>query len=132
MRILWIKTELLHPVDKGGKIRTYHMLKELRKFHHITYLTLDDGTGDPDAIEKANEYAHEVITIPHRVSPKFTARFYAELGTNLFSSLPYFVSKYRSRRMKREIERLMTLGRKTVLSLGITLNACRMVSSSPT
>ncbi|MBL8125517.1 MAG: glycosyltransferase [Pyrinomonadaceae bacterium] len=110
MRILWIKTELLHPVDKGGKIRTYHMLKELRKFHHITYLTLDDGTGDPDAIEKANEYAHEVITIPHRVSPKFTARFYAELGTNLFSSLPYFVSKYRSRRMKREIERLMTLG----------------------
>jgi len=29
VRILWLKTELLHPVDKGGKIRTYNMLKEL-------------------------------------------------------------------------------------------------------
>ena len=27
MRILWLKTELLHPVDKGGKIRTFQMLK---------------------------------------------------------------------------------------------------------
>jgi len=31
MRILWLKTELLHPVDKGGKIRTYQMLKEMKK-----------------------------------------------------------------------------------------------------
>ena len=29
MRILWLKTELLHPVDKGGRIRTYQMLKAL-------------------------------------------------------------------------------------------------------
>ena len=28
MKILWLKTELLHPVDKGGKIRTYHLLKQ--------------------------------------------------------------------------------------------------------
>ena len=27
MRILWIKTELLHPIDKGGKIRTFQMLR---------------------------------------------------------------------------------------------------------
>jgi hypothetical protein len=33
-----LKTELLHPVDKGGKIRTYNMLKELRRDHEITYL----------------------------------------------------------------------------------------------
>ena len=30
MRLLWLKTELLHPVDKGGKIRTYQMLKALK------------------------------------------------------------------------------------------------------
>ena len=44
MRILWLKTELLHPVDKGGKIRTYQMLKDLQREHHVTYLTLDDGS----------------------------------------------------------------------------------------
>jgi hypothetical protein len=46
MRLLWLKTELLHPVDKGGKIRTYQMLRELKRDCHITYLTLDDGTAD--------------------------------------------------------------------------------------
>jgi polysaccharide biosynthesis protein PslH len=30
MRILWLKSELLHPVDKGGRIRTYQMLRELK------------------------------------------------------------------------------------------------------
>ena len=29
MRILWIKTELLHPLDKGGRIRSYQMLRSL-------------------------------------------------------------------------------------------------------
>jgi hypothetical protein len=49
MRILWLKTELLHPLDKGGRIRTYHMLQSLNRLHHVTYLTLDDGSSAPDA-----------------------------------------------------------------------------------
>ena len=50
MRILWLKTELLHPIDKGGKIRTYQMLRELKKTNHITYLCLDDGSSEADAL----------------------------------------------------------------------------------
>lgn len=88
MRILWLKTELLHPVDKGGKIRTYYMLKELKREHHITYLTLDDGSAAPDAREQASEYCHDLVTVPHRTSPKFSAGFYAELARNLASPLP--------------------------------------------
>ena len=57
MKILWLKTELLHPVDKGGKIRTYHLLKQLKADHHITYLTLDDGTAPPDAADSASSTA---------------------------------------------------------------------------
>jgi len=57
MRILWIKTELLHPVDKGGRIRTYHMLRSLSRRHDVTYVCLDDGLAAPDAIERALEYA---------------------------------------------------------------------------
>ena len=30
MHILWVKNELLHPLDKGGRIRTYEMLRRLR------------------------------------------------------------------------------------------------------
>ena len=103
MRILWLKTELLHPVDKGGKIRTYHMLRALKAQHQITYLTLDDGTAAPDARERASEYCHDLVTIPHRTNEKFSAGFYVELARNLASSVPYAVRKYRSAAMTRAI-----------------------------
>lgn len=105
MRILWLKTELLHPVDKGGKIRTYQMLRELKRGHHVTYLALDDGTAGSEARERAAEYCHELVTVPHRTRAKFSAGFYAELAANLASPLPYFMKKYESAGMRREIER---------------------------
>lgn len=107
MRILWLKTELLHPVDKGGKIRTFQMLKELKRAHHVTYLTLDDGSGAPDAAERASEYCHELVRVEHRTRAKFSAAFYAELAANLVSPLPYFMKKYKSAEMRRQIERLV-------------------------
>lgn len=110
MHILWLKTELLHPVDKGGKIRTYHMLKELKRQHRVTYLTLDDGTAGPYAREQAYEYCHELITVPHSTSEKFSARFYAELAQNLVSSLPYFMKKYESAAMRAAIEQRLAQG----------------------
>lgn len=115
MHILWLKTELLHPVDKGGKIRTYHMLKELKRNHRVTYLTLDDGTAAPDAAAKATEYCHELITVPHQTSAKFSARFYAELAQNLISLLPYFVKKYESAAMRAAIEGRLAKGDVDVL-----------------
>lgn len=103
MRILWLKTELLHPVDKGGKIRTYNMLKELKRDHHITYLTLDDGSADGEARERAEEYCHELVCIPHRHRAKFSKGFYVELIVNLASPLPYAIKKYESPAMRSEI-----------------------------
>jgi glycosyltransferase involved in cell wall biosynthesis len=105
LRILWLKTELLHPVDKGGRIRTYYMLKELKRRHHLTYLTLDDGNAAPDALERAAEYSHRVVPIALRTSDKFSARFYGELAANLLSPLPYFLEKYRSEEMRSAIGR---------------------------
>ncbi len=96
MRILWIKTEFLHPVDKGGRIRTYQMLREIAKSHHVTYLTLDDGTAAPDAMTLASEYSAEVVRIPYTPAPKGSIGFYGELLGNVVSSLPYAVSRYRS------------------------------------
>jgi sugar transferase (PEP-CTERM/EpsH1 system associated) len=110
MRILWLKTELLHPVDKGGKIRTYQMLKELKREHRITYLTLDDGTADKDARALAQQYCHELICVPQRQRAKFTAGFYAELAFNLASNLPYAIAKYQSAEMRGRIQQLTSEG----------------------
>ncbi|MCC6316293.1 MAG: glycosyltransferase [Gemmatimonadaceae bacterium] len=110
MRILWLKTELLHPIDKGGKIRTYAMMRELRALHHITYLTLDDGSAATDAAEKALEYCHEVIRVPFTQPAKGSPGFYLDLARNLASTQPYAVAKYRSPAMEEAIRNAVRTG----------------------
>ncbi len=106
MRILWIKTELLHPLDKGGRIRTYQMLRSLSRRHHVTYVCLDDGLAAPDALERARDYAQEVVIVPFRPQAKGSIGFFLDLLRNLFSPLPYAVARYESPPLRHEILRL--------------------------
>jgi hypothetical protein len=87
--MLWLKTELLHPLDKGGRIRTYQMLRHLVRDHRVTYLTLDDGHRDTNAVERAGEYCTDLIRVPTRTASRRTPQFYWQLARNLASSLPY-------------------------------------------
>src|SRR5580700_316664 len=106
MRILWIKAELLHPVDKGGRIRTYQMLRSLSRRHHVTYACLDDGLAAPDAIERAREYAQEVIVVPFRPAAKRSVGFFVDLLRNLASPLPYAIARYRSPELRERVRQL--------------------------
>ena len=38
MRILWLGAGLLLPLDKGGKLRTWHLVRHLSKRHHLTFV----------------------------------------------------------------------------------------------
>jgi len=104
VHILWIKTEFLHPVDKGGRIRTYQMLRALRRNHSVTYLTLDDGTAAPDAEERAQEYADVVVRVPFAPTKKGTVGFYLDLLRNLASPLPYAISRYESPALRERVK----------------------------
>jgi polysaccharide biosynthesis protein PslH len=106
MHILWIKTELLHPVDKGGRIRTYQMLRSLSRWHHVTYLCLDDGLAAPDAIERAREYAQQVVVVPFRPAAKRSVGFFVDLLRSLFSPLPYAIARYRSPELREGVQQL--------------------------
>lgn len=104
MRILWLKTELLHPLDKGGRIRSYQMLKQLKREHQITYLTLCESQDSADSFQRASEYCHRLVPVTHSTTRKFSVAFYRELSRNLLSPLPYAIQKYQSEMMRRAIE----------------------------
>src|SRR5690242_6565802 len=91
------------------------MLRELKRVHHVTYVTLDDGQSAPDARERATEYCHEVVPIPFRARAKRSPAFYGELLLNAFSPLPYAIAKYRSPAMRREISARVAAGDVDVL-----------------
>ena len=38
MRLLWLNANLLLPLDKGGRLRTWHLMRHLATRHDITYL----------------------------------------------------------------------------------------------
>jgi glycosyltransferase involved in cell wall biosynthesis len=46
LRILWVKAGKLLPVDTGGKIRSYNILRHLARNHEVTLLTYYGGQRD--------------------------------------------------------------------------------------
>ena len=106
MHILWLKSELLHPVDKGGRIRTYQMLCALAREHQVTYLCLDDGCAAPDALARSREYAQDTVVVPFVPTAKGSPWFFGALFANLFSSLPYAIARYRSTAFRKQVTSL--------------------------
>ncbi len=95
LRILWLKTGPLHPLDTGGKIRTYNMLRELKREHEVTYHSLWPHGTDESARELAAEYSTRQIWIPWKETPKRSLAFFSELAMNFgMSRLPYAIDKY--------------------------------------
>ena len=70
MRITWLKTELLHPLDKGGRIRSYHMLRALAARHEVHYVSLDAGDITVEARNRAREYATSIELVPFHLSER--------------------------------------------------------------
>ena len=97
MRILWLKSDLLLPLDKGGRIRTWHLMRHLAKRHEITYLAFADRDTSAADLDAMRQVAAHVVTIPRSDAPKRSLRFYAGAAAHLVDPLPYAVAKYRSR-----------------------------------
>jgi polysaccharide biosynthesis protein PslH len=51
MKILWVKPGKILPLDTGGKLRTYNILRQLASHHELTYLSYYEGPRD-DAYER--------------------------------------------------------------------------------
>lgn len=109
--ILWVKAGALHPPDTGGKIRTLSMLRELNRWHAVTYLGLQpEGVAlHPD--EEPDCYAREKIWVtkpePARLSPKF----FLQLAANLVSRQPFALSKHYAEAMRDRLIELDDSGR---------------------
>ncbi|MFN7140433.1 MAG: glycosyltransferase [Limisphaerales bacterium] len=110
LRILWLKTGPLHPLDTGGKIRTYNMLRQLKSRNEVHYLSLCPTGTDEKNLKLAGEYSQKQFWIPWTETPKNSLKFFGELATNFFSALPYVIQKYQSSAMAAKIEELDKYG----------------------
>jgi glycosyltransferase involved in cell wall biosynthesis len=107
MRILWVKTDFLHPTNRGGQIRTLETIKRLHKRHEVHYVAFEDPA-HPEGPERAREYSALHFQVPHYVPEKklTSPAFAGQLVAGLLSPLPVAVVRWRSHAMRREIEKL--------------------------
>jgi len=110
MRILWLNANLLLPLDKGGKIRTWHLMRHLARRHDITYLTFAEDAEAAAVRTAMREVCSSVVNVPRRDPAKGTAAFYASAALHLLDPLPYAVAKYRSKAYRLALEELVEHG----------------------
>ena len=107
MRILWLKSDLLLPLDKGGKLRTWHLMRHLARRHAITYLAFKEPAQPAADVAGMSEVASRIETVTRSEPAKGTLRFYADAAMHLVDPLPYAVGKYRSREFKDRLNALL-------------------------
>jgi glycosyltransferase involved in cell wall biosynthesis len=96
MRILWVKADRLLPVENGGNIRTYHILRHLSSRHELTFYSYYGG--EPD-----NAYERELQQrLPGSVAVCTGKRELSGISrgldylAHLNSQPPYAVSRFAS------------------------------------
>ncbi|HTB18582.1 MAG TPA: glycosyltransferase [Bryobacteraceae bacterium] len=103
MKILWIKSDFLHPTIGGSQIRTLETLKRLHRRHEIHFAALDlpqPGAG----LERAPEYCTKAYAVAHPVPRRSGPRYWAELATGPWTEMPLPMLRYRSRALLRLVE----------------------------
>jgi polysaccharide biosynthesis protein PslH len=106
MKILWVKSDFLHPTTRGGQIRTLEMLKVLHRRHEVHYLGLTDDP-EGEGPRRAGEYSTRSYAVPHQVRDKRSIWFAWELLLGLVSPLPVAVSRWGNAGMRLELKRLL-------------------------
>jgi glycosyltransferase involved in cell wall biosynthesis len=106
MKILWVKTDFLHPTDRGGQIRTLETLRRLHRAHEIHYVAYDNPA-QPEGVQRASEYATRAYPVNRPIPRRNSPAFFGQLARNLFSPLPLAVGRYASSEMRAQIARLI-------------------------
>jgi polysaccharide biosynthesis protein PslH len=100
MNILLLAPFFPYPLDQGGKIRIFNIIKNLSKSHKITLAAIvDDSTGAD--LHLLGELCEEVILV-ERLARLWTDRFSFFTG-----SAPYNVIRYRSPAMDERLRELL-------------------------
>ena len=93
MRVLWVKSGGLMPLNTGGMIRSFNLLKELARNHEVTLFTFYGRMPD-DTHEQLRKYFSRVVCVPIDLPAPRGAGEATDYARNLFSFRPYTMAKY--------------------------------------
>ncbi|MGO9269606.1 MAG: glycosyltransferase [Terriglobia bacterium] len=93
MKILWVKAGGLVPLDTGGKIRSYHILRELARRHDVTLFTFYAAHAG-DTHHELEHVLQRVVCHPLPIPAQRSWADYRDYGRDFFSGNPHAVAKF--------------------------------------
>ena len=99
MKILWVKPGKLLPLDSGGQLRTYNILRCLAAEHELTYLSYYGGLRDEAYEKEILQHLPGTVTL-HTAAPDTTAmERYLDYVRRFPRRAPYPVTKFTDARV---------------------------------
>jgi glycosyltransferase involved in cell wall biosynthesis len=131
MKILWVKAGKLWPVDTGGKIRSFNILRHLARNHEVTLLSYYGGRQDTEyetAIAKQLPGAKAIYT----AALESTIAQSIDYILRLPSAAPYAVKKFTHPAVRREVARRLSDGSADVAVCDFLSASLNFPEASPT
>ena len=111
MRILWVKAGKLLPVDTGGKIRSYNILRRLGERNDVTLLSYYGGPRDTAYERELARHLPGAMTVRTGGDSSNLLASGLDYLRRLPSRVPYAVTKFTSRKIQFLIAALLSDGR---------------------
>lgn len=98
MRILIVSSYLPFPLDSGGHVRLYNIMKELAKTHKITLICEKRPYQTQQDIEEVKKFCEAVYTVPRKKQWSVE-----NIGKAGFSTYPFLMTGHTLSEMKKKI-----------------------------
>jgi glycosyltransferase involved in cell wall biosynthesis len=128
MRVLWVKAGKLLPVDTGGKIRSYNLLRHLVGRHEIVLLSYYGQCRDLEYEREIRRQFPDAEPV-HTGVPAASALHYAR---HTLSAAPYAVTKFTSPRVRGLVSRWLAERRFDVAVCDFLSASLNFPETSPT
>ena len=111
MRILWVKAGKLLPVDTGGKIRSYNILRQLAARNEVTLLSYYGGQRDYAYEREIKNHFPRAATISTGAPDTSLIERGIDYLRRLPSRAPYAVTKFSSQEVRATLKDWLADGR---------------------
>ncbi len=101
MKILWVKPGNILPLDSGGQLRTYNILRCLAVEHELTYLSYYGGERDEAYEREILKHIPGTVTVHTGAPDTKPLERYLDYARRLTWRAPYAVSKFTDKKVQK-------------------------------
>jgi len=104
MKILWVKPGKILPLDTGGKLRTYNILRQLCAHHELTYLSYYAGERDEEYEREVPSHIPGTMCVHKPAQDLKGIRRHLDYFLQIAGRAPYAVSRFTDPQVERLLQ----------------------------